>query len=419
MFGGRISRARRNAASLLDEAEAAEAAEEAALDELGLLKRAHAECTRKMERMEKKIERLSSSNTRKDAEIEKLKASLDFHTTLQEYHRAQSSSRVAESNEKQDSRKTALCKYFQLPSGCSRGNDCPFAHGSADLRVDPMSDPRFKTKLCQQWEHTGRCEYHERGSICHFAHGKQELREGGDIHFSVFVTPSKLKTPDIEELLTLFSSYGELVASDPRLGHKPVHPLETGGYFVNYRKFEGAERIMMESKKSKNWALSFGGQLESVKPAHNTKFVFELAQHFQDISFDTCNIMPSDERFLKLAISVAEGMTGKSSWRPKTSNIPSILALVPVEFWMIRHDRSSYAVPDFKGLPYAKEAYVRYDGVLDDQEMSSFCAAGYFLWHHDAVESEVYVLMVKENREDEGELGFIGGKRDSSKETPW
>ena len=56
------------------------------------------------------------------------------------------------------------------------------------------------------------------------------------------------------------------------------------------------------------------------------------------------------------------------------------------------------------------------------KELSSLCAAGYFLWRHDVNESEMYVLMVVEDRKGDKKLGFPGGKRDSSSsshETPW
>ena len=100
------------------------------------------------------------------------------------------------------------------------------------------------------------------------------------------------------------------------------------------------------------------------------------------------------------------------------SEIPSILVHVPVDFWSSHHSKP--ALPDFKGLPFcAEKPHVRYDGVLEHKEMSSLCAAGYFLWRHDVNESEVYVLMVVEDRKGDKKLGFPGGKRDSSHETRW
>ena len=169
----RKARCARNAASMLDEADAAEASEEAALDELGRLKREHAECTRKMER-------LRSTITHKDAEIEKLQASLRYHTTLQEYQRAQCSPRASEMEEKQDSRKT---------------------YGKEELR---------------------------------------EMKKVDGIHFSVYVTSSKSKirsNASVAELFKFYFRHGKLLVS------KPVHTLETAGFFVNFLRVLGLGRI--------------------------------------------------------------------------------------------------------------------------------------------------------------------------------
>jgi len=120
-------------------------------------------------------------------------------------------------------------------------------------------------------------------------------------------------------------------------------------------------------------------------------------------------------------------MMGEHAWSLQNLNlIPVILKRIPSSFWERNKTQVQCAgltgTPEFKGLPFEAEAYIRYDGVLNQQEMGSFCAAGYFLWRYgvkdDSAEPEAYVLMVVEQRFGAEKLGFPGGKRDSAAETP-
>jgi hypothetical protein len=75
--------------------------------------------------------------------------------------------------------KTALCMYFAKGNPCPNGNDCPFAHGDAELRgtnVPDPNDPKYKTKLCIRFEQENFCAS---GDKCQFAHGEVQLRVGG------------------------------------------------------------------------------------------------------------------------------------------------------------------------------------------------------------------------------------------------
>ena len=117
------TQAARNAASLLDDLDAAEAAEEEALHSCECkavhllqdkLKRAHADGTRK-------IENLNSIIVQKDEAIEKLKASLKFHVAIQQYQCAQRSPlhscKKAHKHGKQELRKTKDTDDISSPRG--------------------------------------------------------------------------------------------------------------------------------------------------------------------------------------------------------------------------------------------------------------------------------------------------------------
>ena len=63
---------------------------------------------------------------------------------------------------------------------CASGELCPFAHGSAQLRVEAgvalgKLPPDFKCHLCPAWFCRKTCPHEDR---CHKAHGVQELRCG-------------------------------------------------------------------------------------------------------------------------------------------------------------------------------------------------------------------------------------------------
>lgn len=88
--------------------------------------------------------------------------------------------------------KTMLCKKYTSGMYCPFGEECQYAHGMAELRSKPAvvpaallpeeikkrriekakKMPGYKTKLCQNYEKNGECEYED---ICHFAHGEGEV----------------------------------------------------------------------------------------------------------------------------------------------------------------------------------------------------------------------------------------------------
>lgn len=64
--------------------------------------------------------------------------------------------------------KTKMCR-FELLGMCAKGPQCPFAHGSGELR--PLPDLRC-TKLCKELLQSGECSTKN----CSYAHSKEELR---------------------------------------------------------------------------------------------------------------------------------------------------------------------------------------------------------------------------------------------------
>lgn len=64
--------------------------------------------------------------------------------------------------------KTKMCR-FELLGICAKGLQCPFAHGSTELRALP--DLR-NTKLCRELLQTGECNNRN----CTYAHNREELR---------------------------------------------------------------------------------------------------------------------------------------------------------------------------------------------------------------------------------------------------
>ena len=78
--------------------------------------------------------------------------------------------------------KTSLCKNFSEGGECSFGPKCTFAHGSMDLRSNPINaaqqtdHPMFKTSMCRSIMNMGTCTH---GSNCRYAHSQQELRKTG------------------------------------------------------------------------------------------------------------------------------------------------------------------------------------------------------------------------------------------------
>ena len=105
---------------------------------------------------------------------------------------------------------------------------------------------------------------------------------------------------------------------------------------------------------------------------------------------------------------------------PSYANIPAFSGgwgLSEEEYAALQAQRRAFA-----GLACSPRPYTRYDGRLNEQEMRSFKAAGYFLWRLGEEQAEV--LMCWEDRRTHKNqptrrlLGFPGGRRDRNDEEP-
>mmetsp|Transcript_114861 Transcript_114861/g.198951 ORF Transcript_114861/g.198951 Transcript_114861/m.198951 type:complete len:239 (+) Transcript_114861:65-781(+) len=67
-------------------------------------------------------------------------------------------------------RKTRLCRFFEIGQ-CSKGQACPFAHGSTEMQTAP---DLTKTSICRAWRQK-QCPFS--AMRCPFAHGASELRK--------------------------------------------------------------------------------------------------------------------------------------------------------------------------------------------------------------------------------------------------
>ena len=86
--------------------------------------------------------------------------------------------------------KSALCKNYESPIGCSYKDKCQFAHGIEELRAASLANfgnpleqlssmnkmpniSNYKTIQCKNYQKEGVCKY---GNVCTFAHGEVDTR---------------------------------------------------------------------------------------------------------------------------------------------------------------------------------------------------------------------------------------------------
>ena len=60
--------------------------------------------------------------------------------------------------------KTSLCNYYSDNNYCDKEDNCSFAHGESELRLNPL---KYKNTMCHEFIGTGICS---RGSNCLFSH---------------------------------------------------------------------------------------------------------------------------------------------------------------------------------------------------------------------------------------------------------
>lgn len=262
----RVTRMARNASSLLKEAEAAEAADEDALNACANLWLKKELATLKRERDDAQVlaESRKALITQRDIQIECLRGQLEWHEKMQAYNNRENHVSCGE-----NMRDTKPDNLAALRSSKSyRGAD--------------FAGTRYKTKMCTTWIATGKCPY---GQNCHFAHGNDERRgTSADVdaadYFAIYVTnvPPNASREDLEKC---FAEFGPL-----HRDHK-LHILNSGSdktnlhqsvaCFVNYSKFESAELVLWASHNRK---LFFQHAALHVQPARNTMFVL-VREHVQ------------------------------------------------------------------------------------------------------------------------------------------
>ncbi|XP_024533689.1 uncharacterized protein LOC9637441 [Selaginella moellendorffii] len=93
--------------------------------------------------------------------------------------------------------KTRPCKFFREGS-CPYADRCTFLHDEApssscsSIDHSSIRPPNWKTRICNQWESSGRCSF---GGKCHFAHGA-----GGKLFsFLAFVAKFFLCSPELQK----------------------------------------------------------------------------------------------------------------------------------------------------------------------------------------------------------------------------
>lgn len=65
--------------------------------------------------------------------------------------------------------KTELCKTYSLGFVCPYGDECSFAHGTAELKSKVLVPNRYKTNKCRDFHKTGYCRF---GTRCQFLHNE-------------------------------------------------------------------------------------------------------------------------------------------------------------------------------------------------------------------------------------------------------
>jgi len=108
--------------------------------------------------------------------------------------------------------KTSLCKNYMMGMYCQFADKCQYAHGRHELREKPAAVPPselpeevkkklaekaknlpgYKTKICNNFEKEGVCQYDE---MCHYAHGEEELREETETDKEMAVQMKVKKNP--------------------------------------------------------------------------------------------------------------------------------------------------------------------------------------------------------------------------------
>merc|ERR1719220_2351389 len=108
---------------------------------------------------------------------------------------AHSAKQLLEAQARDPKYKTAICETWKANGSCDRGSNCIYAHGQSDLRqksqmpmqnmhmqnMSPMTTAyppqyragNYKTQMCKNVTEKGHCNF---GNNCQYAHSSAELR---------------------------------------------------------------------------------------------------------------------------------------------------------------------------------------------------------------------------------------------------
>jgi hypothetical protein len=71
-------------------------------------------------------------------------------------------------NKIRNTKKTELCKNWELYSACYYKDNCSFAHGESELRVkSAVNNQKYKTKKCKVFHEKMYCQF---GNRCQYSH---------------------------------------------------------------------------------------------------------------------------------------------------------------------------------------------------------------------------------------------------------
>jgi hypothetical protein len=70
-------------------------------------------------------------------------------------------------NKIKKTKKTELCKNWELYGNCFFNNTCSFAHGHSELRKKDLENQKYKTKKCKAFKSERYCQF---GMRCQYSH---------------------------------------------------------------------------------------------------------------------------------------------------------------------------------------------------------------------------------------------------------
>ena len=166
---------------------------------------------------------------------------------------------------------TRKCKYWDA-GRCYDGNQCTFAHTSAELRDAPSL---LRTQLCYQFR-KGQCS---RGAACTFAHGKEELRpssvevqRSGDPTMGSLGITGRQNEAEDSQMMELLMKMHEVQNLRMQLAlqssHRPLLNEVRDGVFSVSPSLGGNEAFNPSGRSESFWLWTFEARMRG-KPDNN------------------------------------------------------------------------------------------------------------------------------------------------------